>query len=388
MHLGFLVMILIVTSHVYAQDDTLSYRLLDNLDSLRFAKVEREGFKIMPYVAPSYTPETDFLLTAGGLITFKAQRWNNLLNTSSVPFSVGYSSNGSFTLNIQNVIYWADDNIRTIGEFIMKEMPDNYWGVGYENGLDERTSRETTFYTRRYWRFNQRFMFRTKGDMFLGGIIDLNGTKAFDMNPVMEMDEYVLRSGSDVLNTGLGFVFEYDSRDFVQNAYSGKYFSASMVFFQEYLGGNTKYRVFEFDYRHYKTIKRKRRTLAWQAKCRFNFGGEVPWSDMAMLGGPYNMRGYTLGRFRDKNSMSLTGEYRHMFKRKKLNKKGNYDSRFGYVVWMAAGSVMPSLDVQNNWLPNGGVGLRVEIQPRMNIRIDYGIGKSETGFYATFSEAF
>lgn len=374
--------------HASAQNDTLNNRLIDNLDSLRFATVERKGFKIMPYVAPSYTPETNFLLTAGGLITFKAQKWNNLLNTSSVPFSIGYSANGSFTLNIQNVIYWADDNVRMIGEFVVREMPDNYWGVGYDKGLDASTSNETTSYRRRYWRFNQRTLFRANGHLFIGGIVDLNGTKAYEMNPLMEKDEYIQNSGTDFLNTGIGFIIEYDSRDFVQNAYKGRYFSAGITFFSKYLGGNTKYRVFEFDYRQYKSIKRKRRTLAWQLESSFNFGGEIPWSNMSMLGGPYNMRGYTLGRFRDKNSVSLTGEYRHMFKRKTVNKKGNYNSRFGYVVWLGAGTVMSSFEIHKNWLPNAGVGMRVEIQPRMNLRVDYGVGRGETGFYITFSEAF
>lgn len=373
---------------LYAQSDTISNKLLNNLDSLRFAKVERKNFKIMPYIAPSYSPETEALLTAGGLITFKAQKWNNLLNMSSVPFSIGYSSNGSLTVNIQNVIYWADDNIRTSGEFILKDMPDHYWGVGYKNGLNPQKSKESTFYKRRYWRFYERILFRTKGDLFVGAAIDLNGTKARELNPVMQADEYVLASGTDILNTGIGVIVEYDTRDFVQNAYEGYYLSAGVLFFQSFLGGNTKFRVLELDYRQYEMLKRKRRTIAWNIKGRISFGEEVPWTDMAMIGGPFNMRGYTLGRFRDKNMFSCTGEYRHMFKRKKLNKKGNYNSRFGYVAWAAIGTVTPHLGDFRNWLPNVGLGLRVEIQPRMNVRIDYGIAKGEQGAYVTFSEAF
>jgi hypothetical protein len=109
---------------------------------------------------------------------------------------------------------------------------------------------------------------------------------------------------------------------------------------------------------------------------------------MPMLGGPFNMRGYTLGRFRDKNMFSLAAEYRHMFKRKKLNKKGNYNSRFGYAAWVGIGTVTPHLGYLKTWLPNAGLGLRFEIQPRMNVRIDYGFAKGEQGAYVTFSEAF
>jgi hypothetical protein len=39
-------------------------------------------------------------------------------------------------------------------------------------------------------------------------------------------------------------------------------------------------------------------------------------------------------------------------------------------------------------LLNGGVGLRFEIQKRMNLRIDYGIGAGSSAFYFSFNEAF
>ncbi len=77
-----------------------------------------------------------------------------------------------------------------------------------------------------------------------------------------------------------------------------------------------------------------------------------------------------------------------MFKRKKLNKKNNYNSRFGYVAWVGAGSVAPSVNKLKDWLPNAGVGLRAELQPRMNIRVDYGWAKGENGVYITFAEVF
>lgn len=372
---------------VVAQSDSTQY-IINNLDSLRFAKIENKNFRIMPYVAPSFTPETQFLLTAGGLITFKTQSWNSLLNRSSIPFSFGYSSTGAITVNIQNVIYLADDKIRSIGEFIYRDMPDNYWGVGYENGVEVEKSKETTGYQRMYWRFYQKFLFRTKGDLFVGAMVDFNETLASNLNPRMQEDEKVISDGTDISNTGIGIAVEYDTRDFVQNAYSGVFLSVSLFFYEKLWRSNTSYQMLEFDYRQYKMIKRERRTLAWHVKNRLTFGGDVPWTDMAMLGGPFNMRGYTLGRFRDQNALTITTEYRHMFKRRTMNKRGNFNSRLGYVVWLGAGAITKDIKHYEGWLPNGGAGLRLEIQPRMNVRFDYGIAKGEKGVYFTFSEAF
>ncbi len=39
-------------------------------------------------------------------------------------------------------------------------------------------------------------------------------------------------------------------------------------------------------------------------------------------------------------------------------------------------------------LPNFGIGYRLELQPRMNLRIDYGIGRETSGIYYNFNQAF
>ena len=39
-------------------------------------------------------------------------------------------------------------------------------------------------------------------------------------------------------------------------------------------------------------------------------------------------------------------------------------------------------------LPSAGVGYRFEFKPRVNVRLDYGIGKGSSGFYFQVGEAF
>jgi hypothetical protein len=58
------------------------------------------------------------------------------------------------------------------------------------------------------------------------------------------------------------------------------------------------------------------------------------------------------------------------------------------VAWMGTGSVAADLGNFGNWLPNFGFGYRFEVQPRMNLRIDIGIGRETSGFYFNFNEAF
>ena len=79
-------------------------------------------------------------------------------------------------------------------------------------------------------------------------------------------------------------------------------------------------------------------------------------------------------------------EYRNKF----LDDNGDL-SKHGIVFWIGSGTVFESEDVSDNniyWLPNLGVGYRLEVQPRQNIRIDFGLGRETTGLYFNFNQAF
>ncbi len=100
---------------------------------------------------------------------------------------------------------------------------------------------------------------------------------------------------------------------------------------------------------------------------------------MPLLGSDERMRGYYQGRYRDKNVVSSQLEYRRQL-----------TWRHGVVAWVGAGTMGPSIDSLNDgrWLPSAGVGYRFEFKPRVNIRLDYGIGKGSSGFYFQVGEAF
>lgn len=100
---------------------------------------------------------------------------------------------------------------------------------------------------------------------------------------------------------------------------------------------------------------------------------------MATLGSSYSMRGYYDGRFRDKNVVDMQVELRqHVWKRN------------GVAVWVGAGNVFPdfsSFEVKHILL-NYGFGYRWEFKKRVNVRLDLGFGKGQTGFIFNINEAF
>ena len=83
-------------------------------------------------------------------------------------------------------------------------------------------------------------------------------------------------------------------------------------------------------------------------------------------------------------------EYRHMFNACDETKGQRFWSRFGFVAWGGVGAIGPGIFKLEGVLPNYGLGIRFEMQHRMNIRIDFGrdpIG-NDMLVYMNVTEAF
>lgn len=357
-----------------------------NTDSLRALSFEAGPMKFTPFIAPSYTPEMQFLLTAGGLITFSFDRKDRQLLRSSIPFSVGKSTNGSLQISVKANLYLRQDRLRITGEIWRKDMPDNYYGVGYDAARNTAKSDSTTAYHRDWRRIYAKVVHQYKKHWFLGGIFDATNTEASELNPLMLADSAVITHGSTTRNRGLGAVFQYDSRDVPVNAYSGLFLDASVINYGEHFGGQSDFWVIDLDYRQYAPVGH-RHTVAWEVRSR-NCRGDVPWTELSQIGTPWDLRGYVWGQYRDELMVYTMGEYRHMFNRKTPNRKGSLESRWGFTTWVGVGAVARDIGSVPAALPNAGIGIRFETEKRSNIRIDYGVGVESSAFYATFYEAF
>ena len=114
---------------------------------------------------------------------------------------------------------------------------------------------------------------------------------------------------------------------------------------------------------------------------------------MTQIGTPFNLRGYYWGHYRDIAGIFGLLEYRFKFLTDKTNRfrryEGRKESRHGFVTWLGVGWVGSRMrDLGGNLLPNAGVGYRFEVQPRLNVRVDFGWGVESFGVYVNFTEAF
>jgi outer membrane protein assembly factor BamA len=292
------------------------------------------------------------------------------------------SSTGAYFIGTKVTTFWLQDKLRIYADINFKEMPDHYWGVGYDEGFNTEKSDTTTAYTRTWWQFYPRFLWQFRKHLFLGPLIDFNYTKGKEASERVQKDPYYSEFNDRPFNSGFGVVFQYDSRDIPVNAWKGAFVEVLLAMYGPYLGGDNAYQVLGIDLRKYWPIKREGRTIAAQLRGRFS-AGDVPYGEMSQPGTPFDLRGYTWGRYRDESMVYGIGEYRHMFR-----KKDGSLSPHGFVAWVGVGTLGETVEKFGEWLPSIGLGYRLEVQPRMNLRIDIGFGKDTRGFYFNFNEAY
>ncbi len=369
------------------EDESEQVPVITKKDSTVVAEIDTKNFRITPFLAPSVSPEVGLMLTAGGLISFKLDRQNGKIQPSSIPFSVGYSTTGALIANFRPSLFFKNDKNRLMGDIWIKDMPDNFWGIGYDDGSNPSQPDTTTQYHRYWWQVFLKYSHRFGKNFYAGLLFDYNATTASDPGTRLLSNANYQLYGPNIKNVSLGLLAQYDSRDITVNAYKGLFLELSSNFYSATALEKPTYQILILDYRQYHQIKRPGRTLAWQIKTRVGTG-QVPWPEMSQIGTPMDLRGYRWGRYRDRQMTYAITEYRHMFMRKKPRKDGEMMSRFGFVTWLATGSVANDFSSMNHWLPNAGVGVRYEVQKRMNARVDFGIGEDSNAVYISFNEAF
>ena len=337
---------------------------------------------LSPMIGPGYTPDAGLLFALGGLLTFKTDRNDSLIQRSSLPVTFVVSTRGNLSFGAKLKSFWNEDKLRINVLAALSDAKDDYFGVGYQNAEEIPKSDTTTLYQHQVWAFNPEFLYRLLPNLYGGLMIDLNQTKAVETNPVMEQDPAFVEFGPDNFNAGIGLTFQYDSRDIVFNAWKGFFANLAATFYMPKIGSDNQYQIVLLDLRHYRQLDRKGKTIAFRYKGRFGYG-DVPWAEMTKLGGSREMRGYIKGQYRDQAGMHVTAEYRHMFLT-----ADNQLSTHGFTAWVGSGTIFDGLDTIEKWLPNFGFGYRFEVQPRMNLRIDFGFGRESTGVYFDFTEAF
>ncbi len=376
-----LILFLLIGSFSLAQDKGIK-KWFKERQALKAQKIEAGEPFLSPLLGPGYTPENGFLIAGGMLYTFKTNPKDSLIQRSSLPITAFISTRGNIGVNVKLQSFWREDRFRLNVVAKYSDADDDYFGVGMEENQNIEKGDTTSLYHRHQWFLAPGFLFRIIPNLYLGVNFNLNKTKVTEVNPLMEQDANYLQFGSENFNSATGLSLAYDSRDITVNAWKGMYLRFASLFYGSYLGSDNDYETYELDFRTYHQVYREGNVIATKLYMRAAYG-DVPYEELGRIGGGAALRGYIKGQYRDKTAIYFMAEWRHMF----LKSDGSL-SKHGLATWLGTGTVAPSLSDVSEWVPNLGVGYRLEVQPRMNLRIDFGIGRESSGLYFGFSEAF
>lgn len=320
---------------------------------------------------PYYSSESKLGI---GLVAAAVYR-NNPSDSLSVPSNISIYGDISttllFSIGFSGNHISHSDGMRLIYNLDFVHFPTKFWGIGYENGSKDANE---TSYSEFSIRAKVNALFRLADNLYLGPAVDVDHVKASKIE-----GDSALWQGQPFTNTGVGagIVINYDTRDNLTAPKKGMLLSVEQKFFPRLFGnGNQSFSLTEFSGNFYFPMW-KNSTFAGRLHGRFTYG-TPPWSMLSSVGGSYTMRGYYENRYRDRNAVDLTIELRQ-----------NIWNRWGIVAWGGVGSVFHGKDFHTNeLLPNAGIGLRWEFKKNVNVRLDYGFGKGESGIIFNINEAF
>lgn len=361
---------------------------------LRKEKVKHRNLHYNILGGPSYTPDFGLLVGGSALMTFKINPSDSTQLRSVVPAAIAVMFKGGLNITSRPQLFFKKDRFRIFGVFAYKNTMDNYYGIGYDTNKDYKRGETTSEYRYSGIQVNPWFMFRLgQSNFFAGPQIDLNYDKIKKPAQGMVEDPDYIKAGGTAegyenFSSGLGFLLTYDTRDVPANAYRGIYLDAKGAFYNKFLGSDNNFYKLDLEYRQYKTIG-LRKVLAWTVQSK-NVFGDVPLTKYSLSGTPFDLRGYYMGQYRDKTSHIAMAEYRQMFNTDKSNFIKKMISHLGFAAWAGCGFMGPDPVHIEGVLPNLGIGLRIEVQPRMNVRIDLGrnMRNKENLFYINMTEAF
>ena len=261
---------------------------------------------------------------------------------------------------------WKEDRIRYLGALAKMSVNIKYYGRNenslLKNGLD---------YNLEGWLLYQDLKFRMGGsDIFLGGrftYFDATNTFKFGQNPI-GIENWEL----DFKNVGLGFVFEYDSRDNIFTPSHGVNTEITAMFYNgEGLGDRIReYQITDAKNRWYWEMI-SNLIMGWRVEANLS-SGDVPFYTLPYI----NLRGIPVNRYQGAHVLQteLEGTY-------------NITERWGLVPFVGVGATADSLNEFNSSDPKfaGGLGFRYLIARKMRFAsgVDIARGPEDWAIYIT-----
>lgn len=352
-------------------------------DSVAIAKKDSikktKRYKILGLPLFFYVPETKFGGGAAGLVTFHFKKDSLNTRPSSVQFGLAYTQLKQTLVYLPYNLWMKNEKYNLFGEIGYYRYNFFFWGVGNKQAFSNQELYDVVFP-----RIKLNVLQRVVKNTYTGfkfNYDDFRVTRV-DSGGILDAGSVIGAKGNVV--SSLGWVIKHDSRDNLFNASKGYFAELSVQLDNKAWGSSFNNTRIIFDGATYFTTKFKHakfnQTLALNAYAVYG-DGDIPFNQMAMLGGTRKMRGFYEGRYRDNNLLMLQAEYR-----------APLFWRLGAVAFATVGDVANRFDnfKLNEFKVAYGGGLRAMIdkKQKINVRLDIGWADPKPNFYLTVTEAF
>lgn len=371
--LSFLLVYGLLVSPVWAQGQVVRFvkKVLNDTSSAATSK-------LLVFPTLGFSPETSLEVGIRTFSLFYAKGDTVVNRLSEINLNTFVTLKGQFGALLENAVYTNQNTYFFLGRARYQQFPLLYYGIG------PTTSKANPVLVNSvYFQIRQRILRKIKNNWYAGIEADFQSIRrvGFESEETPNFELPVGGRGSET--TGLGLALVYDDRKNVLNVRDGHFLETGILWYQPGLGSDFKYRSLVLDGRLYRPLGRPNRVLAMQIAGTF-MTGEVPFNNLGLIGGESLMRGYYLGRYRDKNVLATQAEIRWL--------PFGFSKRWGGTLFAALGTVAPSVaSVQLShvrWAAGGGVRFLFFQKKDVFLRADLGVTREGTGFYISLGEAF
>ncbi len=328
-----------------------------------------KGFAVFPVAF--FLPETGFGGGVAGFYYFRLAE-DSITRPSSLNLVAVYTQNEQLILQLPFQLSFLENKSLLEGQITYSRYPFQFYGVGNNIDFDEFEDYEPNIA-----RVRGVFYKKLKKNVFLGPrlLYEHQNITSIEQGKKLDTQNFVGKNGGAVF--GLGASLLVDRRNNIFTSTKGSYFNITSYISNDGFLADFSMTETLLDFRKY--FKTGKSSFATQLFVQHQTG-DVPFFSLTQMGGSSQMRGFFQGAYRDKSYATVQVEYRFPL-----------IGRLGAVAFGSAGQVNTKFELEPDYFRYaGGAGLRFLFnkKEKINLRIDYALGKNTSGLYFTIGEAF
>jgi hypothetical protein len=294
---------------------------------------------------------------------------------SNTAIAAGFTSSGSWALGAAQSTRLRGDRLRIDGLLALINLKYRFFGKGSDAGTEGRS----VPIQQKAFAFAPELLYQLGNGAFVG--LRYRGVRvdtSLDTAEVPPPLTGLVQATGSITSSGFGPVALLDTRDNDMSPSRGWLAAFRANFAHSSFASDDQYKTFSAEANHYRSVGPGVLALRGYA-C--GVSERTPLFDFCLYGAGNDLRGYEIGRYRDRAMVATQAEYRFPL-----------GGRFGGVAFAGTGKVAPTFGAMGEEpkLSSIGAGLRwlASQKARVNLSIDIARGRDETSAYMYVKEAF